>query len=40
MLDDEEEVYSKEEIDKIRADLGPPEYYPEYNIDGILLSTN
>jgi len=38
--DDDKAVFTTEELKQMRVDLGPPEYYPEYNIDGILLSTN
>ena len=37
---EEEQVFTFEELKQMRADLGPPEYYPEYSIDGIILSTN
>ena len=37
---EEEEMYTAEEVAKMREDLGPPEYFPKYNIDGLILSTN
>ena len=38
--DDKEEIFTVEELKQMREDLGPPEYYPEYNIDGIILYMN
>jgi len=41
-IDEEEEQEKRtyEAIQKLRRDLGPPEDYPKYSIDGIIISTN
>jgi hypothetical protein len=38
MDEDEEKKYRA--IQELRKDYGPPEDYPKYNIDGIIICTN
>ncbi len=38
--EEEEEKHIYEAIRKLRRDFGPPEDYPKYQIDGIILSAN